>query len=282
MAVDRSRLTGSRLVALPFSDHCGPLYRRGADPLDTGLAAAVESERARHGLALEIHGTAPDGSAWTPGGRFLEYRLPLGDDADEALARMHANKRRYWRRLERDGSLLVERRTDRDALATFFRLHVLARRRLGLPTQPWRLFEQLRGLFTEGLGFVSVCSWRGSAVGAAVYLRLGRTLTYKYGAFDRKRGLHAGLAIHVNAVRTAVGAGCDVLDLGRTELDNPGLQRFKNELGAQRLPLAYSWLGPAPRMRDARAVPALQSALIRKAPPAFGRLLGAAVYRHFA
>ena len=284
VAAVRSRLTGARLVSLPFSDSCEALYRKGVEPRDAGLAAVIERERRRHGLRLEIHGEAPEGSASTPGDRFLEYRLPLGDGLDAVLARMHPSKRRYRRRLERDGEVRVQRRTDTGALATFFHLHVLTRHRLGVPTQPWRLFERLQALFAQGLGFVSLCFRQDTAVAAAVYLKMGRTLTYKYGASDPAHAAVQGmLAIHVDAVRTALDSGCDLLDLGRTELDNPGLQRNKAELGAERHELSYSWLGAAPAAkRSVRTVSGLQSAAIRRAPPAFGRLLGAAVYKHFA
>ena len=276
-----SRLTGSRLVALPFCDRCEPVFRGDMGANGTAMADAIERERRRRGLSLELHGTPPAGCRHARGDRFLHHVMPLPDDPDSALALVHRSKRRDARRAARLG-VRVHRRVDEASTAAFFRLQVLTRRRLGVPTQPWRFFRGLVPLFQQGLGFLLLAEWEGRVVNAAIYLQWARTLTYKYSASDPShRDLRAMSMIHLEAVRQAVEARSDTLDLGRTELDNEGLRGFKRDLGAEERELDYAWLGGAPEHQSVRAVSRLQRAAIRRAPPAFGRLVGAAVYRHF-
>ena len=281
VATVSSRLTGSRLVSLPFSDRCPAIFRRGEDTDGAALGELLEHEQRRRGLNLELHGAPPDGCRRAPGDRFFWHVMALADDLDRALAPMHPKQRRNARHAARLG-VRVHRRIDEAAMAAFFRLQVLTRRRLGVPTQPWRFFREFVPLFEEGLGFVSLAEIDGRVVNAAVYLQWMGTLTYKYSASDpAHRQLRATTLIHTNAVEHAIETGCDTIDLGRSELDNDGLRAFKRQLGGEELELAYSWVGRGPARRSVRTVSRLQQAAIRKAPPAFGRLVGAAVYRHF-
>jgi hypothetical protein len=85
----------------------------------------------------------------------------------------------------------------------------------------------------------------------------------------------------LEALRIACESGCSALDLGRTELDNDGLRQFKRHLGANERVLTYTMAPPPASRKSVRSVSHFQKALIRRTPPVFGRLLGAAVYRHF-
>lgn len=281
VATVRSRLTGSRLVAIPFSDRCETIHRAGEAGLLPAFAAGMEQERRRRGLELEIHGTAPDAGASRPGDRFLHHVIPLQDGLDATLAGVHASKRRAARRAVRHG-VSVSRRTDHEAVTAFFRLHVRTRRRQGSPTQPKRFFHRLVELFDQGLGFILLAEWERRPVAAQVFLRFRDVLTYKYGASDpRHLSLRANPLLHVEAIRLAHQSDCRLLDLGRTEPQNAGLRDYKRQLGSRETTLEYSWLGDRTRAGTVRSVSRVQKVAIQRAPPIFGRLVGAAFYRHF-
>src|SRR5262249_62059072 len=119
------RLTGRRLVPLPFSDLCPPLVAPDAPPRTAAaLGEALESLRRRRGVPLEVRadGEALDGAA--PGERFHHHVVALEPDVD-AVTRRFARPQmaRGVRRAMREG-LAVSRRTDRAALVDFYRLHV--------------------------------------------------------------------------------------------------------------------------------------------------------------
>jgi lipid II:glycine glycyltransferase (peptidoglycan interpeptide bridge formation enzyme) len=182
------------------------------------------------------------------------------------------------RRALREG-LRAEVRTDHAALATFYRLHMTTRRRLGVPTQPRRFIMGLAALFAEGLGFVLLVRDGARDVAAAVFLLSHGVLTYKYGASDpRALAARPNNLLFMEAIRWGCEHGCRTLDLGRTHWGQDGLRSFKASWGAEERELCYRHIG---RMttRDGRVRGAL-GLVIRRSPPVAGRLIGEVLYRH--
>jgi len=282
VALVSSRLTGRRLVALPFSDLCPPLAAPGAPPsADGALGDALGALQRSCGLPLEVRGGGEILRRASRGQRFHHHVLELDRDVD-------ATKRRFTkpqalrgvRRALREG-LRAELRTDRGALAVFYRLHVATRRRLGVPTQPQRFILGLEQLFDEGLGFVLLVRREEHVVASAVFLTFGSVLTYKYGASDaRSLAARPNNLLFMEAIRWGCENGFRSLDFGRTHWGQEGLRAFKLSWGPEERTLCYRNLGPTSgRAWDARVERAVAAA-IRRAPPMAGRLIGEALYRH--
>jgi CelD/BcsL family acetyltransferase involved in cellulose biosynthesis len=280
IATVKSPLTGTRLVSVPFSDLSGPVFTTAE--FEQPLLEAVDEHRQRRNLRLEVHAEVPLLPHSAPSEQFFHHVVPLEGDADALLrARVKSSKRRCASKARKLGVTATERR-DAAAIEAFFRLHVLTRRRLGVPTQPRRLFDGLLPIFEHGRGFVMLIEWEGRAIGAGVYLRHGATMTYKYGASDPQHlDKRPNDLMQLEALRRACEHGCTTLDLGRTELDNDGLRRFKRDFGAEERVLTYTMSPPPKKQKSVRSVSRTQQELIRRMPPSFGRLVGAAVYRHF-
>jgi CelD/BcsL family acetyltransferase involved in cellulose biosynthesis len=277
-----SRLTGRRLVSLPFSDICSPALARDAEPaaLDALSQALVEESR-RAGLGLTVHASLPSAPGAFVQDRFFHHLLPLVDDATEVERRYSKSKRSAVKRAERE-DLRGERRTDASALDTFYSLHLKTRQRLGIPTQPKRFIRRFEKLFDAGLGFVWTIFDESKPIAAAVFLTYNGTVTYKYGASDastlRKRPNNLLIS---DVIRWACGAGFRTFDFGRTDIDNDGLRFFKRSWGAQEAKLSYTYLAdrepsPEPVLRER-----VMNATIQRSPAVVSRLIGAALYRHF-
>ena len=282
IAAVRSPLTGSRLVALPFSDVCPPLVASSA-PASTvaELSSAMEAERRRRNVILEVRAAMPDIPEAIVSPRFHLHVVPLEDDFVAVERRFTSQARRGVAKARRLG-LSVERRTDAGALESFYALHVRTRRHLGVPTQPKRFITRLAELFSRGLGFVALVRADRDVAAAAVFLRMGANLTYKYGASDRRLlASRPNNLLFAETIRWACENGCRRLDLGRTDLGQEGLRAFKRSWGAEESDLAYTYVGGAPpSIAPSRAQRAM-STVIKKAPPMVGRGLGEALYRHF-
>jgi hypothetical protein len=70
-------------------------------------------------------------------------------------------------------------------------------------------------------------------------------MVYKYGCSDARFNHLGGTPfLFWNAIQDAKGRGLEKLDLGRSDIDNPGLVAFKERLGAVNIPLNY-WSYPA-------------------------------------
>jgi CelD/BcsL family acetyltransferase involved in cellulose biosynthesis len=279
IATVKSRLTGTRLVSVPFSDVSGPV---GIDrSLEPQLMAAVDEERRRVGLSLEVHADVPTFPQGCPSDRFIHHIAPLDGGVDLVLGKKIRQSKRTGASRARRHGVTVTKRSDREALDEFFRLHVGTRHRLGVPTQPRKFFHGLTKLFDRGMGFVLLAEWEDRAIAGAVYLRYKSTLTYKYSAWTAEHhDKRPNDLLQLEALRIGCELGCSALDMGRTELSNDGLRRFKREFGAEEQELSYT-IAPPPRgRRSVRSMSNIQRAVIRRSPAAVGRVLGAAIYRH--
>jgi CelD/BcsL family acetyltransferase involved in cellulose biosynthesis len=161
---------------------------------------------------------------------------------------------------------------------------VLTRRRQGVPSQPWRYFRLLwEQMLEPGHGFVLLAHHGGTAVAGAVYLLGGRTVTYKYGASDdRSLSLRPNHAVMSAAIEWATERRYTWFDFGRTDLDNPGLMRFKESWGAQERPLCYTSLSGPPRYHARSPLHVVAAPVIRHSPALVCRGLGRLLYRYAA
>jgi hypothetical protein len=75
------------------------------------------------------------------------------------------------------------------------------------------------------------------------------------------------------------------IDLGRTDTGNHGLMRFKRELGAEAMPLPYSFRPRLPNSVSSEVFSGRQKVIAtiwRHLPVSVGRVIGAAAYRYLA
>lgn len=300
LAYVRSALTGRRLVAVPFSDTCGPVqvdrargdWRQAEAPradlrhVDPRREAALElllhelrEVHLRRHVDVEIRAGLP--GIGRPGDRYCVHEVPLDGDLATVSARFAKMTTRGIARAGREG-VEVARAADAQALREFYRLHLATRRRQGVPTQPRRFLERFERLFERSLGFVLLARVEGRTIGASVFLCFNGVLTYKYGASSRADLRHRpNHAIFAEAIRIGCEQGMRTLDLGRTDLDNEGLRAFKRSWGAREQILTYTLLSA----RAARpALPRARRVLhttISRTPALTGRMIGASLYRHF-
>ncbi len=279
LALVASRLTGRRLVALPFSDVCPPLVvpDAAADAREQ-LAAAVSALRRQRGAPVEIRGALAELAP--PVVRFHQHRIDLAPGLDEVTARYASQVRRNIRKAQRL-AVEVRRHTGTAALEEFYALHLRTRRRLGVPTQPRAFVLGLAGLMMAGHGFVSIARLDGRAVAGAVFLRAGAVLTYKYGASDQEfQHARPNNLVFADAIAWGCAEGLRELDLGRTDLGHEGLSAFKRSWGATEEPLHHTVAGqPAGRAGRSRAE-RLLAPVIRRGPAVCGRVIGEVLYRH--
>jgi CelD/BcsL family acetyltransferase involved in cellulose biosynthesis len=239
----RSWLTGNRLVSLPFSDHCEPLVEN-PEELRLLLAHVSQQRKKRNWRYIEIRPVSPEYSnaAGGPYRKFVFHRLDLRPTTEELFRKLHVDSiRRKIQKAEKSGLTIRSGRSD-DLLADFFRLHVLTRKRQLSPPHPIAWFRNVLKCLGE-----SACiriAYVGETPAAAVFtLESEATVVYKYGCSDEQfHRLGAMPFVFWDMIREAKGANRLELDMGRSDLDNPGLITFKERWGAQGQPLIYSRL----------------------------------------
>jgi hypothetical protein len=214
----------------------------------------------------------------------VTHVLALG--ATGSTSRPRSSVRRAIAAAQRAGVLVRSAQRADDLTDGFYDLHVLTRRRQGVPVQPRRYFRLLwQRMIEPGHGTVLLAEVDGRMVAGAVYLTGGSTVTYKYGASDdRFWSLRPNHAVMARAIDWATTQGHEWFDFGRTDLGNSGLMRFKESWGAVPHPLRYTSLSPSGRGGYASGgrAQAVAAPVIRRAPSAVCRGLGELLYRYAA
>ncbi len=236
----RSWLTGRRLVSLPFSDHCEPLVE-GPSELPQLLVPAKSQLQGGLWRYVEVRPLGPELSQGMgqPSRKYILHRLGLRPTIEILYKKLHADSiRRKLHRAEREG-LQVEIGDSEALLAEFYGLHVITRRRQGAPPHPLKWFRNI--LHCLGKDAKLRIARKGQRpVSAVLTLEKGTTLVYKYGCSDANfHNLGAMPFVLWNMICDAKARGMLEVDMGRSDLDNPGLITFKDRWGATRQELAY-------------------------------------------
>ena len=239
----RSWLTGSRMVSLPFSDHCQPLLSSSADLLE--LLTSFWDQLSRKWKYVEVRPlTALDPQMETDAGftqseSFCFHSLGLRPSLDDIFRRFH--KSCIQRKVQRAGKegLSLEQGRSSELLRKFYGLMLLTRRRHQLPPQPFGWFQNLADSLGEEL-VVRVALKDGQPVASILTLAHHKTVVYKYGCSNVKYHNVGGMPfLFWQAIQDAKASGAEEFDFGRSELDNSGLITFKDHWGGSRKTLTY-------------------------------------------
>jgi hypothetical protein len=244
----KSWLTGSRLVSLPFSDHCEPLCD-SAEEMNALIGGAQSFFDFKRGEYLEVRPTSEDfgraGAAkgFHPGARYYLHLVDLRPDADEIFHSL--DKDSIQRRIKRaDKAGLVEKcGTSEELLRHFYGLMVVTRNRHQLPPPPYAWFQNLVACQGNALE-IRVAYLDDVPIAAILTLGFRTTRYFKYGCSDARFNKFAATPwLLWRAMLTAKSNGALEFDLGRTQVDNTGLLAFKNHWVSRHQPLTY-WKFP--------------------------------------
>lgn len=283
----RSWLTGSRLVSLPFSDHCDPLCEsmQDLDFLLRYLQTALEHQEWKY---LELRSTDVNLGSPVAAGDFRPaavhflHSLDLRPGIQEVFSRL--DKDSVQRRIQRaQRADLVEKcGRSEDLLRDFYRLFVLTRGRHHVPPSPFAWFRNL--VRTQGDALeIRVAYRNGAPIAAIVTLRFRDVLYYKYGCSDVRFNRFAAMPwLLWNAVASAKATGAVEFDMGRTEKGDEGLLAFKNHWVPRPRLLVYRRFPETPRSFDSSKGWTLKMAkhAFSHMPTALLTITGRLLYRH--
>jgi len=253
----RSRITGRRLVSLPFSDHCEPLTdcREDLQTLLNSLESTRSTERWKY---VELRPRIPRAiPGMSLAQKYCLHSLDLGPELDKLFRQLHKNStQRKIRRAERERLTYDEGRSEA-LVDTFYALLLRTRRRHHLPPHPRVWFSQLAKCLGNNMK-IRVASKDGRPIASILTLSWKDVMVYKYGCSDERFHSLGGMHLLLwTAIQEAKLDGCREFDLGRSDCDDLGLITFKDHWGTSRSELTY-WRHPAP------AVPTATTALAQR------------------
>lgn len=276
----RSWLTGPRLVSVPFSDHCAPLFET-EEQLESLLGHLKQQCDRGTEQYLEIRSAAKGAGGMTNSASFCLHRIDLRPELNELIRAFHAScVRRKIARAKREG-VTYEEGTSAEILSEFYRMTVLTRRRHSVPPQPLSWFENLISCMGDMVR-IRLASYKGRPAAGILTIRFKETMTYKYGCSDAQFHRFGPMQFLIwTAIQEAKSDGLLEFDMGRTDFSNEGLLTFKDHWGGARSTLTYVRY-PEPRIHRPTESASFRIAksLVGLAPPSLLAKAGDILYHH--
>ena len=272
-------------ISLPFSDHCTPLSDNGHDLLEI-LNFIIQQQKFERIVSIEIRSDVS--TLHRQFQRKLDSVLhikELSNNIDDVFASFKKTQvQQPILKSIRDG-LTCRVSNDKESIKNFYRLHLLTRKRLGVPVQPKKFFDEVyENIISNNYGFTVLVFKDINCISAGIFSGYSHTLTYKYGASDDTMlQLRPNNLMLWTAMQEAVRRGYRYFDFGKTDIANDGLRKFKSGWGATEEPLYFSFFPSIPDhsmftlVKDKFVAP-----LIQHSPLAICRWTGELFYRYFA
>ncbi len=233
----KTPLLGKKAVSLPFSDFCPPLLQGNIEPrqvLDETLCLA----RQRKWRTVQLRGL---GQAGLPeSDHFWQHDIPLLPSQEAMLASFPSSTRRNLNKAQREG-VTIRDTLSLETLNAYYGLHCQTRKRLGVPPQPVSFFTSIYNhVLNRGLGNILLAFQGERPLAGAIFFHFGKSSLYKFGASDYAfQDLRANNLLIWSALQLYRQRGFEVLSLGRTDMEDSGLRRFKNTWSPIESVLAY-------------------------------------------
>jgi CelD/BcsL family acetyltransferase involved in cellulose biosynthesis len=224
-------IRGERIVSFPFSDFCDPVVSGTSEWHD--LVAPVVGRGIPVNLrCLRNHVPAAD-PRFRPVGRVAWHGTDLTRSEDVLWAGLGSTARNAIRKARSRG-LVVRAGKSLDDLRKFYAMHCYVRKsKYRLLPQPFALFERLYAAFAPGDYLtVLLAEEDGVPVAGTLFLEWADTLYYKFNASLDRTASPNDLVIW-EGIRLGQHRGLKLLDYGASDLDQPGLLRFKRKYATQ-------------------------------------------------
>lgn len=276
-----SWLTGSRLVSLPFADHCDPLAGdSGEAPLIDALVEECRRQRCKY---LEFRPLTETHAAnrLQATESFYFHELDLSPSLEKLFKGLHKDSiQRKVRKAEKEQLVYEAGRSD-EFVDMFYHLTIITRRRHQLPPQPIAWFRNLAKAMGDALQ-IRVARKDGRPIASLLTLRHGPNIIYKYGCSDGAFHQLGGMPfLFWKLIEEGKATNAASLDFGRSEMENEGLVAFKDKFGTVKRELTY-YRFPETKKQTARAWgdSGLAKKMFSMLPDGVLSAAGKVLYRH--
>jgi CelD/BcsL family acetyltransferase involved in cellulose biosynthesis len=236
-----SWLTGTRLVSLPFADHCEPLFSGSGDrhQLTDGLVEECRKQLCKYLEFRPLVASVDLGNEYQPSESFYFHELDLAPSCEQLFKGLHKDSiQRKIRRAEKEQLSYEVGRTD-EFIETFYNLLLITRRRHHLPPQPISWFRNLAKNMGDAL-HIRLARKNGAPIAALLTLRHRSNIIYKYGCSDGAFHQLGGMPfLFWKLIEEGKATGATCIDFGRSEMENEGLVAFKDKFGTTKRTLTY-------------------------------------------
>ena len=276
-------LTGAKkLISLPFSDYCNPLASNKED-VKYIFNYLEEKRKAENYSLIKLSALADIDNHYISEVKEMVHIIDILEDEDKMLKSFKRSMRLGIQKADRN-ELQTVIRNDEEGIDEFYKLHLMTRRKIGVPTQPKSFFFNiLNSIFKNNLGFVATVYKKGRPIGSGLFLHFKNKLVYKYNASDPDYLQYRPNNLLVwEAVKFCIDNNLKELDFGKTDIENEGLRRFKRGWGAKEISLNNYYYPVVPENNLVNFLyQKVVSPVIRKTPEFIGKQIGETAYKYF-
>jgi hypothetical protein len=277
-----SALTGLRGVSLPFTDQCS-VYSPNKSTFDNAVQEVIRFAKERRWHSIEWRDPGYFDERFPPSEAYYAHDIDLTQSEHGLFAALSDSNRRNIKKATKE-KVIIRFEKSLDSVRDFYKLNLITRRRHGLPPQPFAFFKNIfEQIILKDQGIVVTASHQGKMIAASVYFHFGKKALYKYGASEMKyQNLRPNNLIMWEALRWYNKRGFETLNLGRTELNNPGLLQFKRTWGGKESLLKYYRyeIGKMGYTYKTLKSAGFLSAICARTPTIVLRIVGRILYRH--
>jgi hypothetical protein len=172
----QSWLTGRRIVSLPFSDHCAPLFRspEALTSVLRHLRTALDRDKLKYvdfRLADAEFASPAIRCGFEPARSYYLHRVDLRPSLDDIFRSLDKDSvQRRIRRAER-AELIEKCGRSEELLKGFYELFIMTRRRHGVPPQPYSWFRNVLDCMEDLAEIRMVSAGRDAPAAAILTLR---------------------------------------------------------------------------------------------------------------
>lgn len=284
-----SRLTGNRIVSLPFTSYCDPLVSCETDfscLLDGILERVSPSGPSRYYELRVLHaGDLVKDDRLKVHRYYKIHLLDLHNGFEKAKASFHKDCVRKSVRKAIKSGITVRAATSEEDLKAYYIFHGRTRRKLGLPIQPYDFFRNMWQIMGPPNYFtLFVAELEGRVIGGLIVFKFRDTVSMEHIGTDTAHLLlRPNHLLYWKAIEMACAEGYVCADFGKTAPDNQGLLDFKRRWGADVYAVPYFYY---PEIRGIMALEQTNRkyrsfvCVGKYMPFVLARSLGSLVYRH--
>lgn len=284
----RSKLTGTRIVSLPFSSYCDPLVYDKKDLiklLDCIIKEVENNTASYYELRAFKSQDLIDGNRLTSHNYQKNHVLDIKEGFETVKRAFHKNCIvRSVKKAVKSSVKIREGCLEQD-LKQFYYIHAITRRRQGLPIQPYKFFRNMwEVLYPRGYFTLLLAELDGKAIAGIVLFKFKDIVSFEHGASIPKY-----LAVRPNhlllwtGIEMACSEGYHYFDFGKTLPENKGLLDFKRRWGAKMYDLPYFYY---PQVKGVMSLEEkdLRNKLLqflgKSLPLSLAKIIGAIAYHH--
>jgi len=245
-----SRLTGRRLVCLPFTAYCNPLMPPGE------IENVIEFALEHHPDIDYVEFRFCDSVSQEPKKRFhhqqsfVTHILNLDPDLEQLFKIFHPTSVRQRIKRAEKNKLTFRYGSEEDDLKKFYELETAVRKKHGLPPQPYKFFANAwKVLKPKNLLYLPLVEYKSKIIAAAIVLKFKKTFYFEYSASDQDfLNLCPNHMLIWETIKKAKEEGSSHFDFGRSPLKHHSLIEFKQRWGAEKHFLDYYYFPEAKKI----------------------------------